>query len=118
MNAETQKIDMIMYRITNQAFSDMTIAAVKRGVPMRLIHEPDEYRNLARQWDSWNVDRMYMAGVQIKMRKHLGLNHQKTVILYNQGMTIFGSSNWTGPSSNFQLEHNISLPNPRFSSGS
>ncbi|MFN2405794.1 MAG: phospholipase D-like domain-containing protein, partial [Pyrinomonadaceae bacterium] len=106
INAETQKIDVIMYRITNQAFSDMSIAAVKRGVPMRLIHEPDEYRNPARQWDSWNVDRMYMAGVQIKMRKHLGLNHQKSVLLYGQGMTIFGSSNWTGPSGNFQLEHN------------
>jgi phosphatidylinositol-3-phosphatase len=105
-NAETQKIDIIMYRITNQGYTDTTIAAVKRGIPVRLIHEPDEYRNLARQWDSWNVDRMYMAGVQVKMRKHLGLNHQKSVLLYGQGMTIFGSSNWTGPSSNSQLEHN------------
>jgi len=105
-NAETQKIDIIMYRITNQGYADTTIAAVKRGIPVRLIHEPDEYRNLARQWDSWNVDRMYMAGVQIKMRKHLGLNHQKSVLLYGQGMTIFGSSNWTGPSSNSQQEHN------------
>src|ERR1700752_3287206 len=84
-NAETQKIDVIMYRITNQAFTDMSIAAENRGVPVRLIHEPDEYRNVARQWDSWNVDRMYMAGVQIKMRKHLGLNHQKSVLLYSQG---------------------------------
>ena len=105
-NAETQKIDIIMYRITNQGFSDTSINAVKRGIPVRLIHEPDEYRNVARQWDSWNVDRMYMAGVQIKMRKHLGLNHQKSVLLYGQGMTIFGSSNWTGPSSNSQQEHN------------
>jgi hypothetical protein len=47
-----------------------------------------------------------MAGVQIKMRKHLGLNHQKSVLLYSRGVTIFGSSNWTGPSSNSQLEHN------------
>jgi phosphatidylserine/phosphatidylglycerophosphate/cardiolipin synthase-like enzyme len=106
LNAETKKIDVIMYRITNQGYTDATIAAVKRGVPVRLIHEPDEYRNLARQWDAWNVDRMYMAGVQIRMRKHLGLNHQKSVILYDRGMTIFGSSNWTGPSSNYQLEHN------------
>jgi acid phosphatase len=112
--AETQKIDVIMYRITNQAFSDMSIATVNRGVPIRLIHEPDEYRNRARQWDSWNVDRMYMGGVQIKMRKHLGLNHQKTVILYGQGMTIFGSSNWTGPSGNYQLEHNIFTTKPWF----
>src|SRR3569832_2308199 len=106
MNAETKKIDVIMYRITNQSIIDTTIAAAKRGVPVRLIHEPDEYRNLARQWDSWNVDRLYMAGVQIKMRKHLGLNHQKSVLLYGQNMTIFGSSNWTGPSSNSQQEHN------------
>ncbi|HEU4768970.1 MAG TPA: phospholipase D-like domain-containing protein, partial [Pyrinomonadaceae bacterium] len=106
MNQETQKIDIIMYRITNQRYTDTTIAAVQRGVPVRLIHEPDEYRNPARQWDSWNVDRMYMAGVEIKMRKHLGLNHQKSVLLYGKGMTIFGSSNWTGPSSNFQDEHN------------
>lgn len=106
LNAETQKIDIIMYRITNQAYTDTTIAAVKRGVPVRLLHEPDEYRNPARQWDAWNVDRLYMAGVQVKMRKHLGLNHQKSVLLYGRGVTIFGSSNWTGPSSNSQLEHN------------
>ena len=105
-NQETQKIDIIMYRITNQRYTDTTLAAVNRGIPVRLIHEPDEYRNPARQWDSWNVDRMYMGGVQIKMRKHLGLNHQKSVILYGKGMTIFGSSNWTGPSSNSQEEHN------------
>src|SRR5687768_925055 len=106
LNAETKKIDIIMYRITNQGYTDATIAAAKRGVPVRLIHEPNEYRNAARQWDSWNVDRLHMAGVQIKMRKHLGLNHQKSVLLYGRGLTIFGSSNWTGPSSNFQLEHN------------
>jgi hypothetical protein len=106
LNAETQKIDIIMYRITNLGYADTTIAAVNRGIAVRLIHEPEEYRNPARQWDSWNVDRMYMGGVQIKMRKHLGLNHQKSVLLYGQGMTIFGSSNWTGPSSNYQQEHN------------
>ena len=114
MNQETQKIDIIMYRITNQRYTDTTIQAVQRGVPVRLIHEPDEYRNPARQWDSWNIDRMYMAGVQIKMRKHLGLNHQKSVILYGKGMTIFGSSNWTGPSSNSQEEHNYFTTKPFF----
>ena len=114
INQETQKIDIIMYRITNQGYTDTTINAVNRGIPVRLIHEPDEYRNPARQWDAWNVDRMYMAGVQIKMRKHLGLNHQKSVILYGKGMTIFGSSNWTGPSSNSQQEHNYFTLKPSF----
>lgn len=105
-NKEAQKIDVIMYRITNQQYTDTTLAAVKRGIPVRLIHEPNEYRNPARQWDAWNVDRLFMGGVQIRMRKHLGLNHEKAAILYGQGMVIFGSSNWTTPSSNFQDEHN------------
>jgi phosphatidylserine/phosphatidylglycerophosphate/cardiolipin synthase-like enzyme len=107
LNAETKKIDIIMYRITNQAVTDTTIAAVKRGVPVRLIHEPDEYRNIERQWDAWNVDRLFVAGAQIRMRKHLGLNHQKSVLLYGRALTIFGSSNWTTPSANSQLEHNL-----------
>ncbi|MFN2531074.1 MAG: IPT/TIG domain-containing protein [Pyrinomonadaceae bacterium] len=113
-NQETQKIDVVMYRITNQRYTDMTLDAVRRGIPVRLIHEPNEYRNVARQWDAWNVDRMYMGGVQIKMRKHEGLNHQKSVVLYNQGLTIFGSSNWTGPSTNYQQEHNYFTHKPYF----
>ncbi|MBI3652031.1 MAG: IPT/TIG domain-containing protein [Acidobacteria bacterium] len=114
LNQETQKIDAIMYRITNQDFSNAMIAAVNRGKPVRLMTEPDQYRDPARLWHSWNVDRMYMAGVQIKDRKHLGLNHQKTVLLYGQGLTIFGSSNWTGPSSNYQQEHNYFTTKPWF----
>ena len=114
LNRETKKIDIIMYRITNGRYTDATLAAVSRSIPVRLIHEPNEYRNPARQWDSWNVDRMFMGGVQVKMRKHLGLNHEKVVLLYSPGMTIFGSSNWTGPSSNFQEEHNYFTVKPWF----
>ena len=60
----------------------------------------------SRPWVSWNIDRLYMAGVQIKMRAHQGLNHQKLVLLYGQMLSIFGSSNWTSPSDNSQEEHN------------
>ena len=105
-NQETQKIDVIMYRITNLSFTDMTIAAVNRGIPVRLITEQNEYRNRDRPWDSYNVDLMYNAGVQIKIRAHQGLNHEKVAMLYGQGLTIFGSSNWTGPSANCQAENN------------
>src|ERR1041385_4514435 len=42
LNAETKKIDVIMYRITNSGYTDATIAAVNRGIPVRLIHEPGE----------------------------------------------------------------------------
>jgi phosphatidylserine/phosphatidylglycerophosphate/cardiolipin synthase-like enzyme len=105
-NHETQKIDVIMYRITNLGFTNMTIDAINRGIPVRLLTEQDEYRNPSRPWDSYNVDLLYNAGVQIRIRAHQGLNHEKVSMLYGQGLTIFGSSNWTGPSANCQAENN------------
>jgi len=111
-NKETQKIDVVMYRITDRRHTDAIIAARGRGIPVRLITEPKQYRDPTRLWHSWNVDRLYMAGVQIKQRAHAGLNHQKSVLLYGQGTTIFGSSNWTSPSANSQEEHNYFTTKP------
>jgi phosphatidylserine/phosphatidylglycerophosphate/cardiolipin synthase-like enzyme len=112
--AERRKIDAVMFRITDRAHSDAMIAAVARGVQVRLITEPQQYRLRERMWHSWNIDRMYLAGVKVKHRAHAGLNHQKSVILYDQSsntgdqsMVIFGSSNWTSPSAAGQVEHNI-----------
>ena len=105
-NAETSRIDVIMFRITDRRHSDAMIAAVQRGVPVRLITEPQEYRDPNYLWDAWNVDRMYAAGVQIKQRQHAGLDHGKLVLLYSQGLSIYGSSNWTSASSTTQEEHN------------
>jgi PLD-like domain len=79
---------------------------VQRGVHVRVVTEQEQYRDPTRLWHSWNIDRLYMAGVEIRERAHLGLNHQKSVILRGQGLTIFGSSNWTGPSADRQEEHN------------
>jgi len=87
---------------------------------VRLITEPEQYRLPSRMWHSWNVDRMYIGGVQIKHRVHAGLNHQKSVILYDQNrsvagdqsLVIFGSSNWTSPSAAGQVEHNIFTSKP------
>jgi hypothetical protein len=114
-NAEKRKIDVIMYRITDRAHTDAILAAKQRGIPVRLITEPEQYRLPSRMWHSWNVDRLFMGGVEIKHRAHAGLNHQKSVILYDQNgtlpgdqsMVIFGSSNWTSPSAAGQVEHNI-----------
>jgi len=105
--AESQRIDVIMYRITDARHADAMVAAERRGVPVRLITEPQQYRDPVRQYHSYNVDRMYMAGVEIRNRAHPGLNHQKSVLLYRTGMTIFGSSNWTSASSDWQEEHNL-----------
>ncbi|MDQ3346833.1 MAG: phospholipase D-like domain-containing protein [Acidobacteriota bacterium] len=116
-NAETTQIDAIMYRITDRRHTDALIAAMNRGVRVRLITEPKQYRDATRLWHSWNVDRLYvamldanarsLAGGAIKHRAHPGLSHEKMTVLYGQTLSIFGSSNWTGPSANSQLEHNI-----------
>ena len=113
-NSETQKIDVIMYRLTNLGFTNMTINAVNRGIPVRLLTEQNEYRNRDRPWDSYNVDLLYNAGVQIRIRAHQGLNHEKVSILHGQGLTIFSSSNWTGPSANCQPENNYFTRKPWF----
>jgi regulation of enolase protein 1 (concanavalin A-like superfamily)/HKD family nuclease len=107
-NAETQKIDVIMYRITQQAHSDALIAAFKRGVPIRYFGETREYRDINRIWVSWNMDRMYAAGIPMRVRApgQIGENHEKLALLYGQGLAVFGSSNWTSPSDNSQQEHN------------
>jgi regulation of enolase protein 1 (concanavalin A-like superfamily) len=113
-NAETTGVDSIMYRITDRAHADALIAARGRGVAVRLITEPDQYRDASRLWHAWNVDRMYMAGVQIRHRHHQGLTHEKLTMLQGQGMTIYGSSNWTSPSSDSQIEHNLFTTDPVF----
>jgi len=104
--AETQGIDTIMYRLTDRRHSDAMIAARKRGISVRLITDMNEYRVASRLWHAWNVDRMWAAGIPVRVPAHAGLNHQKSVILRGQRTVIFGSSNWTSPSDRTQQEHN------------
>lgn len=103
---ETQAIDVVMFRITDSRPADALINAVARGVPVRLYAEPLEYRNPKRLDDSYNIDRMYMGGVNIRMRAHAGQNHQKTVRFAGQRTAVFGTSNWSTASDDNQLEVN------------
>jgi len=111
IDQENQQIDLTMYRMTDVRICDALLRALARGVTVRVLAEPGEYRFDASRVGAeltgpFNVDRLYAAGVQIRMRKHLGLTHQKSLSLYGQGLTIFGSSNWSWPSFNYQEEHN------------
>jgi phosphatidylserine/phosphatidylglycerophosphate/cardiolipin synthase-like enzyme len=119
IDLETRQIDLTMYRLTDTRICDALLRALARGVQVRLLAEPAEYRFDASRAGAeltgpYNVDRLYAAGVQIKMRKHLGLTHQKSLTLYGQGLTIFGSSNWSWPSFNYQEEHNYFTNKPWF----
>ena len=120
-NAEKVKIDSVMFRITDGRHTDALIAAMGRGVPFRLITDEEEYRDPAFLWNSYNIDRLHLAAQQrcpatcgVRMEAHLGSLHQKSTILYGQGLTIFGSSNWTTSSAEKQLEHNIFTTSPAF----
>ena len=110
--AEQQKIDVIMYRITDVRHTNAMIAAMQRGVPVRIISDPFEYRDPDRLWMAYNIDKLWAAGIPVRVRAHAGLNHQKLVILYSQAMAVFGSSNWTSPSANQQQEHNYFTTKP------
>jgi hypothetical protein len=103
---EPHSIDAMVFRVTDHRHADAMIRAVARGLPVRLITEPREYRNPTRLWDAKHVDRMWMGGVQIKMREHAGLMHGAAVVMHGLGEVIFGSSNWTTASAAYQDEHN------------
>lgn len=107
INAENVKLDVDMFRITNAAITDATIAAFRRGVPVRLIVDSSEYSNPARVWDRYNVDRLFAAGVPLKITRHGGENHEKSLLFYGQGLAVWGSSNWSSNSFNTQQEHNF-----------
>src|SRR5215213_323278 len=119
IDQESRQIDLTMYRMTEVRICDALVRAVGRGVTVRVLAEPLEYRFDASRSGSeltgaYNIDRLYAAGVQIRMRRHLGLNHQKSLLLHARGLTIFGSSNWSLPSFNFQEEHNYFTTKPWF----
>ena len=106
-NKEQQQIDVMMFRITDEQHTFAMVNAINRGVPVRLITDEQEYRNPNRLWDAYNVDKMYFAGVKVRLDGHQGINHEKLVLLRGTSFTIFGSSNWTSPSSDSQREHNM-----------
>jgi phosphatidylserine/phosphatidylglycerophosphate/cardiolipin synthase-like enzyme/regulation of enolase protein 1 (concanavalin A-like superfamily) len=109
---EMSRIDVIMFRITDERETNAAITALQRGIPVRLITDLDEYREPSRQWVSYNIDKLWAAGVKLRVRAHQGLNHQKLVLFYSQALSVFGSSNWTSASDNRQQEHNYFTVKP------
>ena len=109
---EQQQIDVMMFRITDESQTNAMVAAMNRGVRVRLITDDTEYRNPSRLWHAYNVDRMWKAGALVRLDGHLGINHAKLMLMRGQEMSIFGSSNWTSPSTDSQREHNMFTTQP------
>jgi phosphatidylserine/phosphatidylglycerophosphate/cardiolipin synthase-like enzyme len=63
IDQENQKIDLTMYRITDVGICDALLRALARGVPVRLLAEPAEYRFDASRLGAeftgpYNIDRL------------------------------------------------------------
>jgi phosphatidylserine/phosphatidylglycerophosphate/cardiolipin synthase-like enzyme len=117
LDRETDQIDLVMFRFGDTSLTDALIRAIRRGVTVRVILEPTQYRNKKKPKSSTETDRIAAAfkargqsvAAHMQRRTHRGLTHQKTVILHRQQIVISGSSNWTGTSTmpNGQDEMNL-----------
>jgi hypothetical protein len=108
ISKEPALVDFVIYRLTVNDITDALLARHAAGVPVRLIIEPDEYRN--RKWpEFWltraQIDRLWAAGVAIKQRAHVGLTHMKTLI--TSSTATVASSNFTAA---WQRDHNYFVP--------
>jgi phosphatidylserine/phosphatidylglycerophosphate/cardiolipin synthase-like enzyme len=101
---ETQAIDIVIYRLSVPKLADALIKQHQAGVPVRVMVEPTQYRNIAfpEYWlTGAQVDRLWAAGIPVRQRTHEGLMHMKTLITSSVAMN--GSSNFT---KNWERDHN------------
>jgi hypothetical protein len=108
IDAENTAIDIVSYRLTVPALTDALIRARGRGVQVRAFIEPTQYRSdkYPEYWLVGNeADRLWVAGIPIKIRVHDGLTHMKTLI--TSRTALLASSNYT---KNWQRDHNYFIP--------
>jgi hypothetical protein len=106
--AESIGVDMVVYRLSVPNITDALVKRLNAGVPVRVMVEPTQYRQIS--WPEYwltgaRIDQLWVAGGQIKERVHQGLTHMKVLITSNYAM--HGSSNFT---KNWQRDHNYFIP--------
>ncbi len=107
INKEPSAVDFVVYRLTVDNITQALLAKKAAGVPVRLIVEPDEYLN--RKWpEFWithaNVDKLWAAGLPMRVRTHTGLTHMK--VLLTSTIATIASSNYAAA---WQRDHNYFL---------
>jgi phosphatidylserine/phosphatidylglycerophosphate/cardiolipin synthase-like enzyme len=115
INAEPTAIDLISYRLTVPSLTDALIAKKGAGVQVRAFIEPIQYRNDAfpEYWlVGYQADRLWTAGIPIKIRTHSGLTHAKTLITSRSA--LLASSNFT---KNWERDHNYFIQAAATTSG-
>ena len=108
INNENTAIDFVIYRLTVDNITTALLQKKAASVPIRIIVEPNEYLN--RKWpEFWithaNVDKLWAAGVPMKMRQHDGLTHMK--VLITSTLATIASSNYAAA---WQRDQNYFMP--------
>ena len=111
INKETSRIDFVIYRLTVSNITNALLSKHSNGVPIRIILEPNEYRNT--KWpEFWlthaYIDKLWAAGVPIKVRAHTGLTHMK--MLLTSSIATNASANFAAA---WQRDHNYFIPADR-----
>ncbi|CAN5864463.1 hypothetical protein BH24ACI4_BH24ACI4_08120 [soil metagenome] len=104
IDREASQVDLVVYRLSDPVITDALVRRLQAGVPVRIFVEPLQYRQ--RSWPEYwltgaHIDRLWVAGAQIKVRTHEGLTHMKSLI--TSRVALNGSSNFTR---NWQRDHN------------
>ena len=108
IDREASQVDLVVYRLSDPVITDALVRRLQAGVPVRIFVEPLQYRQ--RSWPEYwltgaHIDRLWVAGAQIKVRTHEGLTHMKSLI--TSRVALNGSSNFTR---NWQRDHNYFIP--------
>ncbi len=105
IDRETTYVDMVVYRLTVPVITDALVRKLQAGIPVRLMIEPEQYRNpdFPEYWLTGSrIDQLWRAGAQIQRRTHQGLTHMK--VLLTSALGMHGSSNFTA---NWERDHNF-----------
>ena len=108
INDEFTRVDFVIYRLNVGNITQALLSKHQSGVPVRLIIEPNEYRN--KKWpEFWlthaYIDSLWAAGVPVKWRIHDGLTHMKMLVTSDYATNA--SSNFAA---SWERDHNYFVP--------
>ena len=92
MDAESVGIDTVMYRLNDTYTRAAIIRALGRGVPVRILSDPEQYQEYAGMKPY--MDAVIAAGAQVRWRVHAGMTHEKLVIFHSDGTAVIPTNNF------------------------
>lgn len=107
INSAKNSLDIAIYSITKKNIAGAIVAAVKRGVKVRLITDKEMSRD---RYERNALTTLIDVGVPVKVNSHSGLMHLKVTIVDANTVTT-GSYNYTDSATNKNDEVLVVLHN-------